>query len=101
MRVCMKAFSIRYDICWYDLKQLNFLKKEKIKDRSVKSQILFYSFTRAKPPSSDTLHLRCRTFLLLSPLVTVYFRNDLVIDCLFRDKFKNRFCNDLFFTKDA
>jgi len=25
--VCVKAFSIRYDICWYDLKQLNFLNK--------------------------------------------------------------------------
>jgi hypothetical protein len=32
-----------------------------------------------------------RTFLLLSPLVTVYFRNDLVTDCFFRDKFKKRF----------
>jgi hypothetical protein len=29
-----------------------------------------------------------RTFLLLSPLVTVY---DLVTDCFFRDKFKKRF----------
>jgi hypothetical protein len=48
-------------------------------------------FTRAYPPSSDTLTLRFNTFILLSPLVTVYFRNDLVTDCFFRDKFKNKF----------
>jgi hypothetical protein len=30
-------------------------------------------------------------FLLLTHLVTVYFRNDLVTNCFFRDKIKNRF----------
>jgi hypothetical protein len=39
----------------------------------------------------NILPLRCNTFLLLSHLVTVYFCNDLVTDCLFRDKFKNIF----------
>jgi hypothetical protein len=48
-------------------------------------------FTRTYPPSSDTLPLSCSTFLLLRPLVTVYFRNDLVTNCFYRDKFKNRF----------
>jgi hypothetical protein len=48
-------------------------------------------FTRAQPPSSNTLPLSCSIFLLLRPLVTVYFRNDLVTDCFYRDKFKNRF----------
>jgi hypothetical protein len=48
-------------------------------------------FTRAKPPSSDTLPLSCNTFLLLLPSVTVYFRNDMVTDCFYRNKFKNRF----------
>jgi len=43
MRVCVKAFSIRYDVCWYDLKQLNFLNKREIfNEESVKSQTLFY-----------------------------------------------------------
>jgi len=35
--------------------------------------------------------LRCNTFLLLSLFVTVYFRNDLITDCFFKDKFKNIF----------
>jgi len=48
-------------------------------------------FTRAQPPSSDTLPLSYNTFLLFSPLVTVYFRNNLVTHCFFRDKFKNIF----------
>jgi hypothetical protein len=48
-------------------------------------------FTRAYPPSSDTLPLSCISFLLPRPLVTVYFRNDLVTDCFYRDKLKNRF----------
>jgi hypothetical protein len=47
--------------------------------------------TRAKPPPSNTLPIRCSTFLLLSPLVIVYFHNDLIIDYFYRDKFKNRF----------
>jgi len=48
-------------------------------------------FTRAYQPSFNTIPLKFSTFLFLSPLVTVYFRNDLVTDCFFRDKFKNRF----------
>jgi len=41
--VCVKAFSIRYDVCWYDLKQLNFLNKREIfNEELVKSQTLFY-----------------------------------------------------------
>jgi len=48
-------------------------------------------YARACLPSSDTLPLSCNTFLLLCPLVTVYFRNDMVTDCFFRDKIKNRF----------
>jgi hypothetical protein len=53
------------------------------------SKVKLY-FIRALQPSSDTLPLRCSTFLLLSPLVTICFRNDLVTDCFFRDKCKNR-----------
>jgi hypothetical protein len=48
-------------------------------------------YARAKLPSSDTLPLSRNTFLLLCPLVTVYFHNDVVTDCFFRDKIKNRF----------
>jgi hypothetical protein len=48
-------------------------------------------FTRALPPSSDTFPLRCNIFLLFSPLVTVYFPNDLVTDYFYKDKCKNRF----------
>jgi hypothetical protein len=41
--VCVKAFSIRYEVRWYDLKQPDFLnKREKINVRLVKSQTLFY-----------------------------------------------------------
>jgi hypothetical protein len=46
---------------------------------------------RATQSSSNTLPLRCSTFLLLSSLVTIYFRNDLVTDYFFKDRFKNRF----------
>jgi hypothetical protein len=38
-------------------------------------------FARAYPPSSDTLPLRCGTFVLISHLVTVYICNDLVTNC--------------------
>jgi hypothetical protein len=48
-------------------------------------------YARALLPPSDTLPLSCNTFLLLCPLVTVYFPNDVVTDCFFRDKSKNRF----------
>jgi hypothetical protein len=48
-------------------------------------------FTRAWPPSSDILPLSYNTFLLFRPLVTVYFRNDLVTDSFYRYKCKNRF----------
>jgi hypothetical protein len=51
--------------------------------------------TKAQPPSSNALPLRYITFLLLSPLVSVYFRNELVTDYFYKDKFKNRFNNTI------
>jgi hypothetical protein len=54
------------------------------------SKVKLY-YTKAYSPSSDTLPLKCNTFLLLCPLMTVYFRNYLVTNCFYKDKFKNRF----------
>jgi hypothetical protein len=48
-------------------------------------------YARAYLPSSVTLPLSSNTFLLLCPLVTIYFRNDVVTDCFLRDKIKNIF----------
>jgi hypothetical protein len=47
--------------------QLNFLTREKINEDQ--SKVKPY-FTMAQQPSSDTLPLRCSTFLLLSPLTS-------------------------------
>jgi hypothetical protein len=53
-------------------------------------------FTMAYPYSSNTLPLSYNTFLLLRPLVTVYFRNDLVTGCFYREQIYRTKAVDLF-----
>jgi len=40
--VCVKAFSIRYEVHWYDLKYPDFLNKRENNVKSAKSQTLIY-----------------------------------------------------------